>query len=88
MTGFIVKKYSTVVMDGSDMEVISFITGLISLITRGRHGGVTCRPLDDEHPTMMVIETRTTKNTYDVIEEMLTEYYPGLCVFNPPMSII
>ena len=85
MAGFIVKKYATVVMDGSDLEVISFITGLINLMTKQRHGEAKCRPLDSTHPTMMVIETRTTGNTYDVIKELLSEYYPGLCVFNPPM---
>lgn len=85
MAGFIVKKYATVVMDGSDIEVLSFITGFINLMTKKRHGEATCRPLDNDHPTMMVIETRTTGNIYDVIQEMLSEYYPGLCVFNPPM---
>ena len=85
MTGLLVKKYSTVVMDGSDIEVLSFITGLINLMTKEKHGVARCHPLDDTHPTMMVIETRTTGRTYDVIQEMLSEYYPGLCVFNPPM---
>ena len=85
MTGLLVKKYSTVVMDGSDIEVLSFITGFINLMTKGKHGVARCRPLDDNHPTMMVIETRTTGRTYEVIQEMLSEYYPGLCIFNPPM---
>ena len=85
MAGFIVKDYATVVMDGSNTEVVRNIIDMIDTITKGRRKRLACRLLDKQYPTTMVIETRTDVNTYDFVQRVIEKMYPGLCVFNPPM---
>ena len=80
MAGFIRRNYKTVVMDGSNEEVLKDIINGIETATKGE---AKCYPLDDDHPTMMIIETRTCKRIYDVIQSVVEFMYPGLCVFNP-----
>lgn len=85
MAGFIVKDYATVVMDGSNTEVVRNIIDMIDTITEGRRKRMACHLLDKQHPTTMVIKTRTDVNTYDFVQRVIEKMYPGLCVFNPPM---
>lgn len=85
MAGFIVKKFTTVIMDGSDKSIVKDITGVINMMTKERRGKAICRSLDKNHPTMKVIETYTTSRTYNMIREAIEEIYPGLCIFNPIM---
>lgn len=80
MAGFIRKKYTTIVMDGSNEKVLNDIINGMETAT---HGKAECRPLDDDHPTMMIIETKTNKKTYNIIRDVVEFMYPGLCVFNP-----
>lgn len=85
MAGFNVKDYATVVMDGSNTEVVRDIIGMIDAITVGRRGKMSCHLLDKQHPTTMVIKTMTDVNTYDFVQRVIEKLYPGLCVFNPPI---
>lgn len=85
MTGSIVKDYATVVMDGSNTEVVRNIIDVIDAITDGRRGRMSCHLLDKQHPTTMVIKTSTDVSTYDFVQKVIEKLYPGLCVFNPPM---
>ena len=85
MKGLFVKKFATVVMDGSDENVVSTITESINIVTKERYGESTCRSFDSEHPTMKVIETYTKPKTYKKIQNMIENSYPGLCVFSAIM---
>ena len=85
MAGFIVKDYATVVMDGSDTKVVRGILEMIDAIVEGRGRRTSCRLLDKQHPTTMVITTKTDVNTYGFVQKVIEKMYPGLCVFNPPM---
>ena len=85
MAGFKVKDFTTVIMDGSDKEVVDTITDVIDLITEKQHGESSSSPLDSDHPTMMVVVTKTNKKIYNMIQEVIEDLYPGLCVFNPAM---
>lgn len=85
MTGTIVKDYATVVMDGSNTEVVRKIIDMIDTITEGRRKKMSCHLLDKQHPTTMVIKTSTDVDTYGFIQKVIEKLYPGLCVFNPPM---
>ena len=78
-------KYTTVVMDGTSEDVVLDIMAWIDDITEQEFGKSTCRPLDDKHQTMIVIETRTKESRYDLIRCIIELRYPGLCIFNPPM---
>ena len=60
MAGFIRRNYKTIVMDGSNPKVLLDILEGFKVATRGE---ANCYPLDDNHPTMIVIETKTNKKT-------------------------
>ena len=79
------KKFVTVVMDGSNENVVRTITGAIDIVTRERYGESVCRDFDSAHPTMKAIETYTNRKTYRKIQGMIESSYPGLCVFNAAM---
>ncbi len=85
MAGFIIKDYATVVMDGSNTEVVRNIIDMIDTIIEGRGRHMSSHLLDKQHPTTMVIKTRTDVNTYGFVQKVIEKLYPGLCVFNPPM---
>lgn len=76
------KNFATVVMDGSDENVLRTITDAIDLVTKERHGASVCRDFDSARPSMKVIETCTDEKTYEKIRGMIESSYPGLCVFN------
>lgn len=85
MAEFIFNKYTTVVMDGSNQKVVDNVLNVIDVLTRERYGKATCRVFDDKHPTMMVIETKTSKRIYDMIAKVVEILYPGVCMFNVEM---
>ena len=85
MKGLFVKKFTTVVMDGSDTDRIDAITGIINMMTEERHGEATCREFDSTHPTMKVIDIYTRRRRFNQIQSVIEQVYPGLCVFNPTM---
>ena len=83
MTGTIVKNHTTVIMDGSNREVVNDILNAMDVFVGCEH--VECKPLDSKHPTMMVVETTADEFTYGIAQNVIENLYPGLCVFNPPM---
>lgn len=85
MAGFVVKDYATVVMDGSNTEVVRNIIDMIDTIIEGKGRRMSNHLLDKQHPTTMVIKTRTDVNTYGFVQKVIEKLYPGLCIFNPPM---
>jgi hypothetical protein len=85
MAGYRVKDFETVVMDGSNVGILSGIINQIDWITGEQHGKSTYRSLDSNHPTMIVITTRTNTRIYEYIKSSIDNLYPGLCAFNPQM---
>lgn len=80
-----VTKHTVVVMDGTHEDVVQDIMDWMDDITKTEFGKATCRPLDSKHPTIMVIETKTTDVSFDLIRLMIDIRYPKLCIFDPPM---
>ena len=80
MSGLFKKNFNTVVMDGSDPRVLRTILSIMEMMVGV--DATKCRWLDYNHPTRVVIETRTTDDMYKTIEEVLEETYPALCTFN------
>lgn len=80
------KTFRTVIMDGTDSEIVGFIVNdLIDDLNRESYGKSTCRPLDDKHPSMIVVETYTREHMYNEMRDLIDRCYPGLCIFNPPI---
>ena len=88
-----VKKFNTVVMDGTHEQTVNFVKDIIEDLntaeasdgTIANYGKATCRPLDDKHPSMIVIEVRTTEERYGLMRYLIDLALPGRCIFNPPM---
>lgn len=78
-------KCTTVIMDGTHEDVVRDIMEWIDDITKKEFDKATCHALDSKHPSIIVIESRTTPSRIDLISEIVELRYPGLCVFNPPM---
>lgn len=79
------KKFTTVVMDGSNEETVRIIRESMNIVTEERYGEATCRSFSNGHPTIKVIDVYTTKKVYDKIQRMIEDAYPDLCVFDVPM---
>lgn len=77
--------FTTVVMDGSNDVTMGVILSTIDMITRKEFGRTSVDILDEDHPTTMVIKVVTTRPRYDAIRKTLEAYYPGLCVYDPPV---
>lgn len=82
MAGFRRRTFNTVVMDGSNNVTVDNIVGVIEMITDKHHGRVYRRALDETHPTMIVIETRTNVFDYSLMQDTIEKQYPGLCTFD------
>lgn len=77
--GYEMQEFTTIIMDGSNREVVDRIVDTFQTMVAGE---VTCGPMDEAHPTMMVIKTTTTPSTYGVLQWGIAHVYPGLCVFD------
>lgn len=75
------KKFTTIIMDGSNENVNREITGIIDMVTRRRIGRTKCRKLDKNHPTMKVFKRRTSWENYRDARMIIEKNYPGLCTF-------
>lgn len=76
------KKFVTVVMDGSDKEVLNEIIGIHGSYVYPNDKKITCHPMGKDHPTMMVISLKCSEKVYDNITSIVEKKFPGLCVFN------
>ena len=79
------KKFTTVVMDGSNEETVRIIMESMNIVTEERYGKATCRSSDNHNPSIKVIDVYTTKKVYNKIQKMIEDAYEGLCVFDVPM---
>lgn len=77
-----IKRYVTVIMDGSDKKVNEKVIKLLDAATRRRIGKSKCRKLDSNHPTMMVVKRLTTRGRYIKAKLNIQKHYPGLCIFD------
>lgn len=82
MAGFKRRIFNTVVMDGSNNLTVDNIVGVIEMVTDKRHGRVYRRPMDETHPSMIIIETTTNSFDYNLMQDMIEKQYPGLCTFD------
>jgi hypothetical protein len=73
------KEFTTIIMDGSDRKVVNRIVDTFQTMVVGE---VTCGPLDEAHPTMMVVRASTTASIYGILQWGIANVYPGLCVFD------
>lgn len=81
--GLKIKKFVTVIMDGSDYKKVNRIMRNIDMMNFKCRGKSICRILDKNHPTIKVIETFTDGINYRLMKKTIEFAYPGLCVFNP-----
>ena len=79
MLGF--KIYKTVIMDGSNKKLVDEITSTFEMML-GKKFRIKAKPIDKDHPTMMVFTTFTSANRYHDTRRLINRTYPGLCVFD------
>ena len=82
MLGF--KFYKTVIMDGSNKRVVDEITSTFEM-TLGKKFRIKAKPIDKDHPTMLVFTTLASANRYHDTRRLINKTYPGLCVFDAKM---
>ena len=70
-----------VVMDGSDKDRLMAMSAIIKMMTSEKNK-VTCEPLDEDHPTIIVVEFKSNRTIYDQIANIFEELWPGLCTAN------
>ena len=84
---FRVKKFSTVVMDGTNRETLKRILDIVWMWADGACGEIKCHALDKNHPSMVVIESKMYTYHFNQMRSIIEANYPGLCIFNPPMKV-
>ena len=82
------RRFSTVIMDGTNTDIVLDIAHIIRDFARSA-GGRFCSamPLDEDHPTMCVMEAVMTIPVYKILAGIISEKYPGLCVFDLPLAV-
>lgn len=83
MLGF--KFYKTVIMDGSDKKKVKEITSIYEMSQNRRFSKIKAKPIDKEHPTMLVFTTLMSAQRYHDTRRIINQTYPGLCVFDVQM---
>lgn len=81
------RRFSTVVMDGSNDDVVHDIIHVVRTLIKGRGRFCSCMPVDEGRLTMFTIDVFTTKTVYNELEREISRRYPGLCMFDPPMVV-
>lgn len=79
-----------VIMDSSDVKVVNGIAHCIGCISALE--GISYEELDTlfgrlsaRHPSMMGLSIRTNQSTFEGMQCVIEDLFPGLCVFDPPM---
>ena len=83
MTGIATKKFTTVIMDGSNLTYVMGILKWIEYITESQRNTYIYKVKGYE--SFIFIDTMTDENSYETIKFVIEDLYPGLCVFNPQM---
>lgn len=86
MTESIAKKCTIIIMDGSCERLVGHVIDLVDHITKELFVNSTCRELDSNHPTMLVVETMMNDERYEKLQHLIETRWPGLCIYNPPME--
>lgn len=80
MLGF--RFYKTVIMDGSDKKKVKEITSIFEMIQNRRFSRIKAKPIDKDHPTMLVLTTLMSAQRYHDTRRIINQAYPGLCIFD------
>lgn len=80
-----IKLYKTVIMDGSDKKKVNEITSTFEMMKNKRFGKIKAKPVDKDHPTMLVFTTLMSAQRYHDTRRIINRTYPGLCVFDAKM---
>lgn len=81
------RKHSIVIMDASDYDVVRNIIQIVRDHVKGDGRLCSIMPVDEDRLTMDAIEVYTSMTTFKELEDELSMFYPGLCVFDPPMAV-
>lgn len=82
-----IRDQKLVIMDGSDKEVVDWITNLIYLVAPKDENLIIRYPLGFNHLDKTVMKFRSTEESFEFLRERIDEFHPGLCIFNPPMHV-
>lgn len=80
-----IKKYTTVIMDGSDKKKVKEITSIFEMMKNKRFSRIKAKPIDKDHPTMLAFTTIMSAQRYHDTRRIINDAYPGLCVFDAKM---
>ncbi|MDD3204220.1 MAG: hypothetical protein PHS74_00575 [Lachnospiraceae bacterium] len=76
------KDYAIVIMDGSDINVVNNIVGVVEMVTKPLFHKNNCEPIDKQHPTMLAVKFRANRKAYANIQAILQKQFPALCTFD------
>lgn len=79
--GIFKKAHNMVVMDGSNKkDLCSILVRIGEIVNLGNNRIITVTPLDEKHPTMVVVEYETGLLRHQKLKNELDKLYPGLCI--------
>lgn len=81
------RRFSTVVMDASNDDVVHDIIEITRGLLKGRGRLCSVMPFGENQLTMCEIEVYTTKSIYNMLEREISRRYPGLCMFDLPLVV-
>lgn len=87
MNDNIIKEVSVMIMDGSDNDKVSYIKDVVWEWSDPTVRQVMVYALDADHPSTIVIRTKINDASFVHMRDRIERRYPGLCTFNPPMSV-
>ncbi len=77
------KQHKVIVMDGTNKKSLGEIIGIIGMLAYGNgRGRFTYRQLDEQHPSIYVVEFKSNLNEFSNIIDLLDERHPGLCIYD------
>jgi hypothetical protein len=77
----------TVIWDGTNQEVVDDIMSIIDKHNFSLDCKATSRPMSDDRPSTIVIETKMYNHNYGMIRILIERKYPGQCMFDPPLRV-
>lgn len=87
MKGKNLKEISVVIMDGSNQETVDYITAMVFEWSDPSVRSMMVYELSENHPSTIVIRSKVADEHYDLLCNRIERRYPGLCIFNPPMTV-
>lgn len=75
--------HNLVIMDGSNKEkVVTIMSKIGDIIGKRKSCVVKVSRLDENHPTMILIEYATGIINHSKLKKELDKRYPGLCIYD------